>query len=323
MTRTTKAFVLTGGGSLGAVHVGMLEALYERGIEPDLIIGTSVGAINGAYVASRPQTPETARSLGDVWRGLRRADVYPVDFLAGFLGFAGRTRHLVPNRSLRRLLRAHVEFNDLAEAAIPVMVVATDITTGEEVLLTRGDAVTAVLASAAIPGVFQPVSWEDRLLVDGGVSNFAPISHALDMGADTIYVLTSGTACGLREPPKGAIPLFLHASSLLVTNRLAVELRFLRNHARFVVLPPPCPQWVAPHDFGHAASLISASYETAAGFLDSEDPANALPLPSHLVRLGHRDSYVGSLNGAPEDLEARVRARSRPPRSVSTRGYDG
>ena len=79
-----KAFVLTGGGSLGAVHVGMLEALYERGIAPDLIVGTSVGAINGAYIASRTAPVETARSLGAIWRGLRRSNVFPVDFAAGF-----------------------------------------------------------------------------------------------------------------------------------------------------------------------------------------------------------------------------------------------
>ncbi len=89
------AFVLTGGGSLGAVHVGMLEALYERGITPDLIVGTSVGAINRAFIASRPQIPETARSLGGVWRGLRRANVFPMDFAAGFLGLAGLRKHFV------------------------------------------------------------------------------------------------------------------------------------------------------------------------------------------------------------------------------------
>lgn len=282
-----KAFVLTGGGSLGSVHVGMLEALYERGITPDLIVGTSVGAINGAYIASRPQTPETARSLGDVWRSLRRSHVFPLDFIAGLMGFTGRTAHFVPNHALRRLIRAHIEFSDLANAAIPLRIVATDARTGEELLLGRGDTVGAILASAAIPGIFPPVPWDGRLLIDGGVSNYAPFSHALDLGAETIYVLTSGSACFLREPPKGAIPMYLHSTSFVVTNRLVVEMRHRQDEARFVVLPPPCPLRVAPHDFGQASALITASHETAASFLDGLDPSSgAAPLPLHLTRAG-------------------------------------
>lgn len=276
--------MLTGGGSLGAIHVGMLEALYEREITPDLIVGTSVGAINGAYIASRPQTKQTAEGLGDVWRGLRRANVFPVDFVAGLMGFTGRTDHFVPSRALRRLLRSQIEFSDLTMASIPLYVVATDARSGEELLLDRGNAVEAILASAAIPGIFPPVSWNGRMLIDGGVSNYAPISHALDLGADTIYVLTSGTACGLSELPRGAIPMYLHSSSFVVTSRLVVELKHVQDRAKFVVLPPPCPLRVAPHDFSQAATLISASYQNAAGFLDGLDPLAVAPLPLHLTR---------------------------------------
>lgn len=282
-----KAFVLTGGGSLGAIHAGMLEALYERDIAPDVIIGTSVGAINSTFVASRPQTVETARSLGDVWRRLRRSQVFPVDFAVGLLGFAGRRSHLVPNRALRRLISRHAQFADLADSPIPLRVIATDALTGEELLLDRGNAVQAVLASAAIPGVFPPVPWGDRILIDGGVSNYAPISHALDLGADQVYVLTSGAACGLLAPPKGAIPSMLHSASFLVTSRLIVEMRHVEDRARFVVLPAPCPLRVAPHDFNQAAELIAGSYQTATTFLDGLDPDVSAPLPLHLSRLGH------------------------------------
>jgi len=281
-----KAFVLTGGGSLGAVHVGMLEALYARRIAPDLIIGTSVGAINGSYIASRPQTPDTARSLGVIWRGLRRSHVFPMDFAAGFLGFAGRRTHLVPNRALRRLLESHAEIADLADARIPLRVIATDAATGEEVALSSGPTVDAVLASAALPGIFPPIEWQGRLLIDGGVSNYAPITHALELGADTIYVLTSGTACGLRAAPRGAIPLLLHSMSFLITRRLVVEMEHLQDRARLVVLPPPCPLSVAPHDFSQAASLIEAAHDTAAAFLDRLDSVAAAPVPVHLMRLG-------------------------------------
>ena len=281
-----RAFVLTGGGSLGAVHAGMLLALYEQGIEPDLIVGSSVGAVNGAFIASRPQTPETAEALGDVWRGLRRADVFPMDLVAGLLGFSGRRAHMVPNRGLRRLLETHTEFENLEDAQIPLHVSATDAANGQELSFSSGGAVQAILASAAIPGIFPPVEWKGRKLIDGGVSNYAPISHALDAGADTIYVLASGTACGLRESPRGAIPLILHSMSFLVARRLVVEIEHLQDRATFVVLPPPCPLDVLPSDFTQAAALIENSYSTAKSFLGGVQDGVSPPIPIHFMRMG-------------------------------------
>src|SRR4051794_40781967 len=94
------AFVLSGGASLGAIQAGMLRALYEREIRPDLIVGTSAGALNGAFIASRPQSVETADALADVWRGTRRGQVFPLNPLTGLLGFAGARDHLVPSSGL-------------------------------------------------------------------------------------------------------------------------------------------------------------------------------------------------------------------------------
>src|SRR5919107_4540696 len=102
------AFVLSGGASLGSIQVGMLEALYERDIQPDLIVGTSAGALNGAFIAERPQTVETARELGDVWRGLSRGQIFPLNPLTGALGLIGGRGHLVPDSGLRRLIGRHM-----------------------------------------------------------------------------------------------------------------------------------------------------------------------------------------------------------------------
>ena len=109
----TRAFVLSGGASLGAIQVGMLHALYERGIAPDLIVGTSAGAINGAFIASREPTVDTTQALGEVWRTVRRSDVFPTSLLTGFVGFIGRADHLVSERSLRRLVSRYVAFEAL------------------------------------------------------------------------------------------------------------------------------------------------------------------------------------------------------------------
>src|SRR5947208_12258169 len=107
--RPPVAFVLSGGAALGAIQVGMLRALYERGIAPDLIVGTSAGALNGAFIASRPQTVATADALGAVWRGLRHGQVFPLKPLTGLLGFLGSRDHLVPESGVRRLIERHVD----------------------------------------------------------------------------------------------------------------------------------------------------------------------------------------------------------------------
>src|SRR3954451_19509305 len=131
----TVAFVLSGGAALGAIQVGMLRALYERGIAPDLIVGTSAGALNGAFVASRPQTVATADALDAIWRGLRRGQAFPLNPLTGLLGFLGARDHLVPESGLRRLIERHVECRALEALPIPLHVIAVDVVTGEELRL--------------------------------------------------------------------------------------------------------------------------------------------------------------------------------------------
>jgi NTE family protein len=263
------AFVLSGGAALGAIQAGMLRALYERGIRADLVVGTSVGAVNGAFVASRPQSPETADELGEIWRDLGRGDVFPLNPATGFLGFFGAREHLVPDASLRRLLEAHLEFDRLQQAPRELHVIATDLMSGEDVRLSRGNALEAVMASAAIPGVFPPVPWGDLELIDGGVANNAPISHAIELGAERVYVLPTGIACDLDEAPRGALGMLLHSMNLLVMRRLLVEIELLRDRAALIVLPPPCPLRISSMDFDHADELIRDGHRSAAERLDS------------------------------------------------------
>ena len=269
--RPTTAFVLSGGASLGAVQVGMLTALYERGITPDLIVGTSAGALNGAFIASRPQTVETAEELGALWRGLRRNRVFPVDPFVGLLGFLGARDHLVPDRGLRRIVKAQLEADSLEEMPIPLHVIATDVLTGEDVRLSEGPALDAVMASAAIPGVLPAVDWDGRALIDGGVANNAPISHAIELGATRVYVLPTGYACDLEEPPGSALAMLVHATSLLTQHRLRADAIEFAGLCELVVLPPPCPLAVAPFDFSQAKTLIDRALEDTRAFLDRRD----------------------------------------------------
>src|SRR5215211_6319990 len=286
MARKTSpvAFVLSGGAGLGAFQVGMLRALYERRIAPDLIVATSAGAINGAFIATRPQTVGTADALAATWRQVRRGQVFPLNPVTGFLGFLGARAHLVPDSGLRRLVEDHVQSGRLEDLPVPLHVVAVDVITGEEVLLSAGPLIDAVMASSAIPAVLPPVPWENRRLMDGGVANNTPISHAIALGAREIYVLPTGHACALERAPGTALGMALHALSLLTHSRLITDIELHRHDAKLVVLPPPCPLAIAAIDFGHAPELVERSLHDARVFLDdggAERPAIRMRMHRH------------------------------------------
>jgi NTE family protein len=279
-TGPNTAFVLSGGASLGAIQAGMLRALYEREVAADLILGASVGALNGAFIASRPATVETALELAEVWRGIGRGQVFPLNPLTGFLGFFGARDHLISQHGLRRLVEEKIQFEALEDAPTPFLVITTELLSGRELRISRGSTIEAVLASAAIPGVFPPVEWDDRALIDGGVANNTPIADAIELGAERIYVLPTGNACDLTEAPRGAVAMLLHATSLLIMRRLLVEIELLRDRAELIVLPPPCPLAVVPMDFSHAEELIRRGYEDGRDHLEAAEAGNAaVPLP--------------------------------------------
>ncbi|HEY5855927.1 MAG TPA: patatin-like phospholipase family protein [Aldersonia sp.] len=279
----TTAFVLSGGGSLGSIQVGMLQALIARGITPDVICGTSVGALNGAWLASGA-TVENMHALADLWRGLHRRDIFPFSPLTGMQAIIGRSDHLVSNRSLRRLVEDNITFDRLEDAPIPLHVVATDVLSGRDVPMAHGPAVDAVLASAAIPGLLPTVIIDERPLMDGGVVNNTPIAAAVDLGADTIWVLTTGAACELREPPRTVLGMALQGITLAINDRLAVDVRQYENKVDLRVAPPLCPMRVNPADFGHGAELIERAEESTSEWLDAGVPGRgqaALLEPHH------------------------------------------
>lgn len=257
------AFVLSGGASLGATQAGMIRALYERGIRPDMLIGTSAGAINAAFVASRAPTVQTARELEAVWRRLRRTHVFPANPVTAGLGFLGLSDHSVSAAALRRLVRRHLEIDRLEQAPVALHVVTTDVMTGDEVLLSAGPALDAVLASAAIPGVFPAVPWKSRLLMDGAIVNNTPISHAVALGAEHVFVLAAMGSDQLTQAPRGVIGAGMSAVARVITRRLEDDLIRYAGAADIVVLPSPAGIEVLPTDFGHADELIEAGLRGA------------------------------------------------------------
>lgn len=279
----TTVFVLSGGGSLGAVQVGMLLALADRGVSPDVVVGSSVGALNAAYVASDPSYRGASR-LAEVWSRLTRHDVFPTTVARAGRALVGRTNAIADPTALRQLLSQQLPYARLEDAPWPVAVVATEVLTGREVVLRTGAAVDAVMASAALPAVFPPVAVDDHLLMDGGVANNTPISVAQRLGADCVYVLPTGYACALSEPPGSALAMALHAVTLTVQRRLIEDTTRLAGELDLRVVPPLCPLSVSPVDFRQTRTLIARARATTREWLDhprAVHPAQHLALHEH------------------------------------------
>jgi NTE family protein len=257
MTRTGQrtAFVFAGGGSLGAIQVGMLRVLLSAGVQPDFVVGASVGAINAAYFAGAPSAEGVAR-LAEIWFGLRRTEVFPVTFKSAF----GLLRHpdsVIDSGGLRHLIEINLAYARLEDATVPVHVTATDV-----------EGMAVVLASAAIPGVFPPVRIGGQTLMDGAIARHSPIRVAADLGASRIVVLLTGYACSLKELPKGAIARVLHAITLLIEWRLIHDVERLADAIDVCIVPALCPLDVSPYDFSAARDLMQRAEESTRKWLD-------------------------------------------------------
>jgi len=279
----TTAFVLSGGGSLGAVQVGMLQALADRDKSPDLLVGTSAGALNAGYLAGHGTGHDALEALARIWVSLRRSDVFPFSPARHLLALSGARESVFSADGVRRLIDAHLTYRQLEDAPIEVHVVATNMLSGEEVLLSTGDATSAILASIAIPGLLPAVRRDGLTLVDGALANNAAISQAISLGADRIFVLPAGVACALDEPPASPYAAALQALSFLTQQRLIRDVADLASQAELHVIPPLCPLNVSSADFSHARELIDRARMAAGRWLD--DGRDRLARPERFLSL--------------------------------------
>ncbi|WP_336215884.1 patatin-like phospholipase family protein [Nonomuraea sp. LPB2021202275-12-8] len=256
------AVVVGGGGVLGAAQVGVGYALEQRGFVPDLIIGTSVGALNGAIAAAHPG--KAAPWLELMWTHVRRREVFP-------LGYLSSRASIFADRGLRRLIARAGLPSRIEQLEIPFTAVATDLATGDLALLDHGDLESALLASAAIPGVLPPVDREGRTLVDGGVAAFVPVRAALQAGAASVVVLSTGPqSWPLRPaiPSRRARAVASRAGLLMLYHQIQRDLHEVSEQIPTVVLPTGIDTWPAPWDFGHSQRLINTAALAAGCFLD-------------------------------------------------------
>ena len=297
----TTAFVLWGGGSLGAAQVGMLRSLTSAGVRPDIVLGTSVGAINGVCYAAAP-SEEGVECLAQAWEQIGQHDVFPRSVSESLrvllqelpwsplrgamraLGAAnhvfplnpatlasalmGRSSYLIDSGRFGTFLHRVLPVERLEHTEIPVEVLATDLSSGESVPMAEGPAVSAVMASSAIPAVYPHVVRDGRALVDGEVANGTCLDRAVRLGADEVYLLSPGPACSAPlEPPTSVLGTVVHAYHLLSQQRLAAAIAQMPAWVRVHAVPPPVHAPVLPADFTHTRGLIETAAEVTSRWL--------------------------------------------------------
>jgi len=266
---TKTAFVFAGGGSFGAIQVGMLQSLAAHGITADMVVGSSVGALNGAFYAGDP-TLKGVERLATIWRGLTRQDVFPMSWRT-VLSFLWRRDFLIPHDGIRKLIDDNIPYRNLQDAKLPVHIVTTDIISGDSVVLSEGSTAEAIVASTAIPGAFTPVRYKDYYLADGAISSNTPIQVAVRKGARRLIILPTGHACATQTPPIGAVANALHALTLLIARQLVSELESLGPDIEYFVVPPLCPLVGSPYDFSRTADHIERAIRTTDAWLAQHD----------------------------------------------------
>ena len=259
------AFVFAGGGSFGAIQVGMMHSLAAHGIFADMVVGSSVGALNGAYYAGDP-TLKGVLALEAIWRGLHRHDVFPVTWRT-LLGFLWRRDFLIPHDGIRKLIDDNIPYRNLEDAKLPVHIVTTDLISGDSIVLSVGSTSDAIVASTAIPGAFAPVRYKDYYLADGAISSNTPIKVAVAKGAQRLIILPTGYACATNKPPIGAVANALHALTLLIARQVVSELEDLSPDIEYFVVPPLCPLVGSPYDFSRTSDHIERAIQSTDAWL--------------------------------------------------------
>ncbi len=268
------AFVLAGGGTRGAVQVGMLAELVSRGIVPDRLYGASVGAVNGAAFCGDP-TPEGMARLEAVWRNLRSDDVFPRSRVHGPWTLLAQRESMHPNTGLRKVIEDGLRFERLEDAEIPLEVVATSLSDGSERWFDQGPAVDAILASAAIPGIFPPVEIGGEQFVDGGVVNNVPISRAIAGGAERIFVLLCGPARYRPRPAKRPLESVVNAFFLTIHARFARDLETVPPNVEVTILSGGARPPFDYRDFGATHAMVERGRAVVRAVLDGAQPDSA------------------------------------------------
>jgi NTE family protein len=248
------------------MQAGMLRALREAGIAPDLVTGTSVGSINGAMLARYGE--DATERLRRVWAGMTKDKVFP----GGMLGMVRTLResrtYLFSNAGLAAVIGEHLgvdtRFEDLS---MPLGVVATTVDSARALLIRSGPLLPALLGSCAIPGIYPPVEHEGRLVYDGGLVANVPMRQALAMGARSLVVLDCAFPSRIPAPPRTMPEVLMYTAMISMRNQAVLEAPIVAAQVPVVYLPGPAPVRVNPLDFQRTDELTEQAYEAARHYL--------------------------------------------------------
>lgn len=269
------AFVLGGGGHAGAAEVGMLHALLARDVRPDLVVGTSVGALHGAMVAADPTTGSVEKLEG-AWKELAALGVLGRSWFTDAVSLLRSRTHVRSNVPMRRLAEQLLPVKTFEELAVPFQCVAASIERFAEHWFSEGPLVDAILASAAVPGILPPVEIDGEHFIDGGIVNSIPIDRAVALGADEIYVLHAGRIEQPLDVPKSIRDVGFVAFEIARRHRFVRELAAVPEGVTVHVLPTgdPAPgryndlSQLRFRDFRRVDRRIGFAYAATADYLD-------------------------------------------------------
>lgn len=265
------AFVLGGGGNLGAIQVGMLRALVNRGIQPDVLYGCSVGALNAAAFAANPTMAGVER-MQRTWLDPATWQVFSSSKLTAPLLLLRKGRSMVGNQRLRHLIESTIDALTFETLRLPLRVVATSLVSGSARWFERGPIVEPILASSALPAVLPPVVIDGESFIDGAVVDNVPISRAVHEGAQRIVVLHVGNFDRPRPAPQRPLDVLLQAFSIARNHRFATEVA--EDHGiELLVLPGIDPGPLKRNDFSKTELLIDRADRAASAYLDSHGAA--------------------------------------------------
>ncbi len=247
----------------------MLRTLLGAGLRPDLITGTSSGALNGAMLAADPD--RALRRLETLWTTVRRAQILPIRPVTLARALAGRSTHVVPSSGVRRVIETHLPIRRIEDTVIPLHIVAADMATREKVVLSRGGVVDALVASTAIPGIYPPVEIGGRLLADGGLAEDPPLGTAVEQGATTVYLFPVGWPLG-PAPKRSALVRAMDGLDWLFWRVAAAQLEQWAGECDVYVLPSPPITGLYPLSTGAAPRLMNESERLTREWLPRAQP---------------------------------------------------
>lgn len=280
------AFVLSGAGNRGPLQVGAVRALLEVGIVPDMIVGTSAGALNGSVLAAHGPSIAVTGQMERLWATAKADDIYPEGILEILWRLKSKANSIFTSDGMRKLLTRAMPpgVTTFGQCKTQLYTTATDLRSNRlYVFGDKGNAplLDAVQASATIPAIHPPISYTDAQLVDGGVVANVPVSVAIDRGATTLYVVNAGYNEEIMAPAQGVLEVLMRTLSAMLSQNIIQDIA--RAKADDTVdmhhIPVRVDKNLSFFDFSYTKEMVALGYAAAKNYL--ADPAPMIPmLPS-------------------------------------------